>query len=120
MINTRTTQSSEGSRSLNRIVRAYRVEHKGWPDVTGIVRTHSAPRARYLTWHSANDVGYKVKFGDLRVLRAKEYDDAIGLKADQCYAVDFAESICAGRIAQTPPDSGTNKEMLCHQKNTLS
>lgn len=77
------------------IVRAYRVEHKGWTDVSGIVRTHSAPRARYLTWHSANDVGYKVKFGDLRVLRAKEYDDATDLKVDQCYAVDFAESICA-------------------------
>ena len=90
---------------LHRLVRAFRVEHKGWLDVTGIVRTHSAARARYLTWHSANDVGYKVKFGDLRVTRAKEYDACDTLKVDQCYAVDYAESLSANDSHQ-PPDEG--------------
>lgn len=87
------SQRAEGFAPLP--VRAFRVEHKGWLDVTGIVRTHSAPRARYLTWHSANDVGYKVKFADLRVTLAKEYDACETLKVDQCYAVDYAESLSA-------------------------
>lgn len=89
------SKASAARDSVQWPVRAYRVEHKGWQDVTGIVRTYSAPRARYLTWRSANDVGYKVTFGNLRVTRAKEYDDCDALKVDQCYAVDYAESIVA-------------------------
>jgi hypothetical protein len=37
-------------------------------------------------------VGYRVEFGDFRVKRAQQFDDAKLIK-DRCYSSDFAESV---------------------------
>jgi len=75
------------------VIRAFAVECRAWiPCVTSIIRAKSAARAKYKTWFSARDVGYKVQFGDFRVRRAPEYDNA-KLIPDRCYGEDFARAI---------------------------
>jgi hypothetical protein len=77
--------------SVTSKLKAFRVEVKDWPEATSIVRTTKAARAKFLAWSGANDVGYKLPFGDFRVRRAQKYDDSVSLKPDKCYSLDFVE-----------------------------
>ena len=77
-------------------VRAFRVECAFWsPPIISICRTESASKAKFKCWESANEVGYKVKFSDLKVWRAPEYD-AAKLIPGRCYGEDFARSTLLG------------------------
>lgn len=74
-------------------VRAFRVECAFWqPPIVSICRAESASKAKFKCWESANEVGYKVEFADLKVRRAPEYD-AAKLIPGRCYGEDFARSI---------------------------
>lgn len=71
----------------------WRVTCTAWtPPVVSIVRVPTRAKAKFQAWDSANDVGYRMKFEDFRVARAKEYDDA-KLIPGRCYGEDFAKTI---------------------------
>jgi hypothetical protein len=72
-------------------VRAFEVSTKGFSS-TGIVAAQSAAKARYVCWVSANDVGYGVKFGDIKVRRIPEFDNwATRYENGTCWGRTFVE-----------------------------
>lgn len=83
-------------------VRAFRVTCDYWePPIVSICRVTSPQKARFACWESANEVGYKVRFGQLKVRRAPEYD-AAKLIEGRCYGEDYALSILSENVtAQT-------------------
>jgi hypothetical protein len=54
--------------------RAFRTQTKGLPTCDSIVATESHGRARYITFATARECGYKVTFADIRVTRSPEFD----------------------------------------------
>lgn len=44
--------------------------------VHSIVFAKTRGQAKYTTWQTANEAGYHVVFGDIRVIRAREFDYA--------------------------------------------
>lgn len=60
--------------------------------VTSIVFAATRGQAKYTTWSEANDAGYEVKFGDIRVVRANEYD----------FATDHNRRIPTARMGYAP------------------
>jgi hypothetical protein len=89
------TEAAAQSHSVDQPVRnlGWRVTCTAWtPPVVCIVRVPTRAKAKFKAWDSANDVGYRMKFSDFRVTRAKEYDDA-KLIPGRCYGEDFAQSV---------------------------
>ena len=70
------------------MIRAFKTKAIG---TTSIVFSQSAGRARYITFLSANDAGYKITFADIKVNRSPEYDimepkhKHFGVGANRCY-----------------------------------
>jgi len=56
--------------------KAFEVSVKIWvPPHSGIYAASSASKAKYQAWRAAHEAGYDtIKFDDLRVLRAPEFD----------------------------------------------
>lgn len=87
-------------------VRAFRVTCDYWqPPIVSICRVTSPQKARFACWESANDVGYKVEFGHLKVRRAPEYDNA-KLIEGRCYGEDFARNILPENAQAVPAAAG--------------
>jgi len=60
-------------------LRAFEVSVKSWtPNHAAIYPATSPSKAKYMSWRTANEVGYELKFGDLRVVRAPEFDCIVG------------------------------------------
>ncbi len=79
---------------------------KGWQvkagdSVTSIVFAETRSKAKYVTFRSASEVGYDVKFSDLTARRAKQFDCiANGRGKYECLTVEHAE-----RLAQLQRDA---------------
>ena len=58
------------------------------PPIKSICKALSPQKARFLCWKSANEAGYSVSFGQLKVCRAREYD-GIKLVSGKCYDEEF-------------------------------
>lgn len=86
-------KGTETSPAKIRCVRAFIVAVTDWPEATAIVRTVSPARAKFLSWNSANEVGYKLPFGRFKVKRAPIYDSVEALTPGKCYALDYAEGL---------------------------
>jgi len=71
------------------MIRAFRTDAIG---VTSIVFADSASKARYDTYLCAKDAGYSLRFSDITVLRAPEYDNRR----------TFDGSIPTGRMCHNP------------------
>lgn len=56
--------------------RAFQVTVTAWiPEVEFIQSATSRAKAKYAAWKAAHEAGYdSIKFGDLRVIRAPEFD----------------------------------------------
>jgi len=77
-------------------LRAFRVYIPDWKESEGIIAALSASKARYKAYRAANEAGYGVRFYELWVKRAKEFDCIIDHKcfSSQVYkslAIDYAK-----------------------------
>lgn len=73
-------------------VRAFLVSVKDWPQGNSVVMTTSPAKAKYQTGAGANEAGYKITFGMLRVRRMPEWDNG-GLLPGRCYAEDYVKAL---------------------------
>lgn len=109
-MNTESTQTPESLVSpLCSAVRAFSVTVTSCiPEVETIVPATTAAKAKYSTWKAAHDAGYEtVKFGDLRVRRAPEFDcisDKLKWGVDRTHALLLKRNaIGEARRDGTPP-----------------
>jgi len=77
------------------VIRAFKTEACG---VVSIVFAGSASQARWTTLQAAREVGYKLDFGNVSVLRAPEYDVRLTPEgripsARMCHAADRLEKL---------------------------
>lgn len=64
----------EGGRASKSFMKAWRIRTKHFQD--SITHAPSRRIAKYRAWACAKEAGYNLDFGDFRVTRAPEYDDA--------------------------------------------
>ena len=58
------------------------------PPLCSITWAEKASAAKYVNWKSANEVGYKVKFGDFRVKRSPKHDNHPDAKPNLCRGIE--------------------------------
>lgn len=63
------------------------------PEGTSFVRANSRVRAKFVTWRSANEVGFNVEFGDLVAHRRPMLDKESAILPDLPYSLDFVRSL---------------------------
>lgn len=57
--------------------------------ITSIVPANSRGQAKWITYRSALDVGYKVSFGDIRAVRASKHDTWAKTASQQCWEEQY-------------------------------
>ena len=73
-------------------LRAFFVKVINWDEANCIVMSRSPAKAKYKVWSSAKEAGYNVKFADLKVRRAPEWDNG-GLIEGPCYSENVINAL---------------------------
>ena len=55
-------------------------------EIVSIVPAESRSQAKWITFNAANKAGYPITFGQIRAIRAKEYDCWATTAKKQCWA----------------------------------
>lgn len=64
------------------MIKAWEVTVSGFTEVMYVFAT-TRSKAKFSTFSTMNEVGYKVKFGDIKVIRAKQFDCLADKVADR-------------------------------------
>lgn len=74
------------------MAKAWRISVDGFDDA--ITHADSRRKAKYRAWKGSQDAGYRHSFAEIRVTRAKEYDDFryAGQELDVCIPEDLVKS----------------------------